>query len=151
MGPGPTGRTCHHRQPANRDHAGTLPEAGPKDSGLRKGPSSEDYRYKGRKARGMTRPKLLDLFCCAGGAGMGYHRAGFEVVGVDILPQPHYPFEFIKGDVFELLPQLWFGFDVIHSSPKCQKWSTITKTGTRKEYPDQIAPLREMFRTYGKP
>ncbi len=47
--------------------------------------------------------KLLDLFCCAGGASMGYHRAGFEVTGVDIKDQPSYPFKFIKGDVIDIL------------------------------------------------
>ncbi len=46
----------------------------------------------------MSRPRLLDLFCGAGGAAVGYHRAGFDVIGVDNRPQPHYPFEFIEGD-----------------------------------------------------
>jgi DNA (cytosine-5)-methyltransferase 1 len=99
----------------------------------------------------MSNPKLLDLFCGGGGASMGYYQAGFEVVGVDIEPQPKYPFTFIQGDVFQVLPDIYRNFDVIVGSPKCQRYSTITKCGTDKEYEDQIPQLRWKLMFYGRP
>ena len=73
----------------------------------------------------MSRPRLLDLFCGAGGAAMGYHRAGFEVVGVDINPQPNYPFEFHQGDALEFLWRFGQQFDARHASPPCQAHSAL--------------------------
>lgn len=95
-------------------------------------------------------PLLLDLFCGAGGAAMGYHRAGFEVVGVDINPQPHYPFEFIEADWEEPLHYLLglWGRDgrpyAIHASPPCQRYSTMTKKwGREDDHPDLVAAVRQ--------
>jgi DNA (cytosine-5)-methyltransferase 1 len=85
------------------------------------------------------KPKLLDLFCGAGGAAMGYHRAGFEVVGVDIKPQPHYPFEFIQADAITFPLD---GYNVIHASPPCQRYSQSTKKVNKSNHPDLIAPIR---------
>ena len=74
----------------------------------------------------VKRMRILDLFCGAGGAAMGYNRAGFDVVGVDINPQPNYPFEFIIGDAMELVSETSKAFDAIHASPPCQGYSTVT-------------------------
>lgn len=74
------------------------------------------------------KPRLLDLFCCAGGAGMGYQRAGFEVIGVDINPQPRYPFEFHQGDALAYLAEHGHEFDAIHGSPPCHDHSALRHT-----------------------
>lgn len=88
--------------------------------------------------------RLLDLFCGAGGAGTGYHRAGFEVVGVDINPQPHYPFEFHQADAMTFPLD---GFDVVHASPPCQAWTAYKRRpGHVVESPDLIGAVRERLR-----
>ena len=96
------------------------------------------------------RPRLLDLFCGAGGAAVGYHRAGFDVVGVAIVPQPHFPFEFVQCDWQEALatiPGAWerAGEEyAIHASPPCQRYSTMTKKwGRSGDHPDLVEPVRE--------
>jgi DNA (cytosine-5)-methyltransferase 1 len=97
--------------------------------------------------------RLLDLFCGAGGAGMGYHRAGFEVVGVDIEPQKNYPFEFHQGDALEYLADHWQEFDVIHASPPCQEYTKASQQWrlAGKEYPDLVSQTREALKQTGKP
>lgn len=92
--------------------------------------------------------RLLDLFCGAGGAGEGYHRAGFEVVGVDIEPQPHYPFEFHQADALGFPLD---GFDAIHASPPCQFFSPLRAMHPTRDYPNLIAPTRELLRDSGLP
>ncbi len=102
--------------------------------------------------------KLLDLFCGAGGAAVGYHRAGFDVIGVDIKPQPNYPFPIFVGDAILLLNHLANGdclisetgdeysihdFAAIHASPPCQRYSCCTPTKHRDKHPDLIGPTRD--------
>lgn len=73
----------------------------------------------------MSRPRLLDAFCGAGGAAVGYHRAGFEVVGVDHSPQPNFPFGFVRADALEYIAECGGEYDVIHASPPCQGYSRM--------------------------
>lgn len=100
----------------------------------------------------MTRPRLLDLFCCAGGAGMGYSLAGFEVVGVDVRAQRRYPFEFIEADCLALDPVFLAGFDAIHASPPCQGYTEMRHApGAKGDAPKLIGQVRAMLRATGRP
>jgi DNA (cytosine-5)-methyltransferase 1 len=94
--------------------------------------------------------RLLDLYCGAGGASAGYVDAGFEVVGVDIRPQPKYPFAFVQADVLGLSASFLDGFDVIHASPPCQAHSSITKV-TGRAHVDLIPETRALLVGSGKP
>lgn len=115
----------------------------------------------------MGRPRILDLFCGAGGCAVGYHRAGFDVVGVDVKPQPNFPFRFVQADAVGFLRRITEGravvmrhtadirlsdFDAIHASPPCQRYTvgrTIHNSGDR--HPDLVAPMRELLDAAGKP
>ena len=94
--------------------------------------------------------RLLDLFCGAGGAAMGYHRAGFDVVGVDIAPQPNYPFEFHRADAMTYPLE---SFDAVHASPPCQSYSRMSQSraGLADTYPRLVGPVRERLAEYGAP
>lgn len=101
----------------------------------------------------MNRPKLLDLFCKAGGAGVGYARAGFDVVGVDIEPQPRYPFQFIQADALEYVATHGHEYDAIHASPPCQGYSRLRHLPwlKHKSWPLLIDPCRALLRASGVP
>ena len=97
--------------------------------------------------------RLLDLFCGAGGAAMGYHRAGFaDIVGVDIKPQKRYPFEFVQGDALEYVAEHGHEFDMIHASPPCQRYS-VTRSihGNGDSHPDLVLATRAALQATGKP
>jgi DNA (cytosine-5)-methyltransferase 1 len=97
--------------------------------------------------------RLLDLFSGAGGAAMGYHRAGFEVVGVDIKPQKHYPFEFHQADALEYLREHGQEFDAIHASPPCQRYSIATKCRGQAlcdSHPDLTSAVRKALIDTGR-
>jgi len=102
-----------------------------------------------------ARPLLLDLFCGAGGAAMGYYRAGFDVVGVDIKPQPHYPFEFVQSDALVFAERLAINngwrFDAVHASPPCQAFTQAKTIHPTVEHPDLLTPTRALLDLIGLP
>jgi DNA (cytosine-5)-methyltransferase 1 len=96
--------------------------------------------------------RILDLFCCEGGAALGYANAGFEVVGVDLNPKfsRRYPFEFHAGDALEFAKKHAHEFDAIHASPPCQAYS-VTRNSHSKQHPKLIEPTRGLLTQIGLP
>lgn len=97
--------------------------------------------------------KLLDLYCCGGGCSMGYHKAGFEVVGLDKHPQSKYPFEFILGDAVKFLEGDLSEYDAISASPPCQAYTKAgqVERSRGKVYPDLVGETRRLLVNTGKP
>lgn len=95
-----------------------------------------------------TRPRLLDLFCCEGGAGVGYQRAGFDVLGVDYDPQPRNPLPFQQADALKYLMEHWPEFDAYHASPPCQAHTNAQKI-RGNSHPDYIVAIRSAFELCG--
>lgn len=82
---------------------------------------------------------------------MGYHRAGFDVVGVDINPQPRYPFMFVQADALEFVGRNARHFNAIHASPPCQAYTPLGALHPHKEYPDLVAATRVVLDATGLP
>jgi len=103
--------------------------------------------------QGANKPRLLDLFCGAGGAGVGYARAGWDVTGVDVIDQPDYPFTFWRGDALALDYEKLLSFDAIHASPPCQAYCTITSSARKRGivYPDLYLKTKAMLVASGLP
>jgi len=101
----------------------------------------------------MEKLKLLDLYCCGGGAGHGYELAGLDVTGVDIEPQPKHRGKVVVADAIEYLREHYQEYDAIHASPPCQQYSTSSMQFrlNGKEYPDLISITREELIKTGKP
>jgi DNA (cytosine-5)-methyltransferase 1 len=96
--------------------------------------------------------RVLDLCCGAGGLSMGYYLAGFDVVGVDIRPQPNYPFTFHQADGLEYCADHGHTFDLVHGSWPCERYATVTRwRGNPETHPDLVGPGREVMQATGRP
>ncbi|MGW7364637.1 DNA methylase [Streptomyces sp. NPDC054841] len=110
---------------------------------------------------GGPRPLLLDVYSCAGGAGMGYHRAGFDVHGVDVADRPNYPFPMHRGDALERLAALIASGEIeryafVHASPPCQDKCALTvgtnrSQGWGRDHVELVAPTRDLLDKTGLP
>lgn len=100
----------------------------------------------------LAKPRLLDLYCCAGGAGMGYARAGFDVIGVDVVRHKNNPHPVILADALSLCPK-WIAanFDAVHASPPCQGYTTMRHAPGAKGAPRLIGQTRELLQETGLP
>lgn len=98
-----------------------------------------------------VRPRVLDLFCGAGGCSVGYHRAGLDVDGVDIEPHDDYPFELLVADAMDVLTDTAYldRYDVVHASPPCPRYSSMTTASSRPNHPDLVPTVLDALRSWG--
>jgi hypothetical protein len=121
----------------------------------------EGLKARATRSGRVPRPRLLDLFSCSGGAGMGYHRAGFEVDGCDIADRPNYPFPYHRGDALAYLAHLIASGEIrryalVHASPPCQHGCALTvgtnaSQGWGRTHVDLVAPTRDLLDATGLP
>lgn len=101
------------------------------------------------------RPRLLDLFCKAGGAGRGYDQAGFDVFGVDWEDQPNYPYPCCQADAVQMLldkrEAIRRDFDAVHASPPCQGYTALQHAPGAIGAPRLITAVRELLEAIGLP
>lgn len=96
---------------------------------------------------GPGRPLALDLYCGDGGSAMGLYAAGYNVIGIDIVPRPNYPFTFIQADATKPPFDLSI-FDLIWASPPCQRYSVCNNFLKNDKYPDLVDETRALLRAY---
>ena len=124
-------------------------------TGVTRGDGSDGASRGGQQLSLFDRqPRLVDFFCCAGGASRGYQRAGWHVTGVDINPSPRYAGDvFIQGDALKLMTDHSFmaQFDAVHASPPCQHASSLGALSPHKTYPALIEPTRDLLDAWGGP
>lgn len=104
----------------------------------------------GQKLHRLRRLRVLDAFTCQGGNAHGWALAGWDVTGVDIVPQPRNPYPVIVADAVEYIREHGHEYDAIHASPPCQRYSA-TQRIQRNDHPDLIGPTREALETTGLP
>jgi DNA (cytosine-5)-methyltransferase 1 len=97
-----------------------------------------------------VKPRLLDLCCGQGGASRGYHDVGFDVTGVDLVPQPYYPYTFIQADALDYVAQHGTEYDAIHASFPCQAFTKAWKI-RKNEHIDLVTPGRTLLQATGRP